>query len=143
MSDTYVSAHLRREVRDRAKERCEYCLIPEWACFAAHEVDHVIAEKHGGPTNSDNLSLSCVVCNKSKGSDIASLDPDTGSLERLFHPRRDDWREHFRLNDGRIEPLTSIGRVTVRLLRFNLPDRIEERQLLLASGWDLLAGKRE
>ena len=44
MSQTYVPAELRRLVRMRAGERCEYCLIPETTSFATHQVDHVIAE---------------------------------------------------------------------------------------------------
>jgi 5-methylcytosine-specific restriction endonuclease McrA len=61
MSHTYVPAELRRLVRQRAGDRCEYCLIPEAVTFASHEVDHVIAEKHGGLTDQANLALSCAV----------------------------------------------------------------------------------
>jgi 5-methylcytosine-specific restriction endonuclease McrA len=63
MSKTYVSAALRRLVYDRAKGACEYCWMPEIAVLVSHEVDHVIAEKHGGSTDKDNLALSCTVCN--------------------------------------------------------------------------------
>jgi hypothetical protein len=41
MSQTYIPAELRRLVRQRAGERCEYCLIPEALTLAAHEVDHM------------------------------------------------------------------------------------------------------
>jgi hypothetical protein len=47
MSKTYVAAELRRLVVERAKACCEYCLIPEALALASHQVDHVIAEKHG------------------------------------------------------------------------------------------------
>jgi hypothetical protein len=102
--------------------------------FAAHQVDHVVAEKHGGETVAENLALSCVLCNVHKGSDIASLDPETGALTPLFHPRRDHWSDHFRLADGRIEAMTPVGRVTARLLQFNQADRVAERLLLLTVG---------
>jgi hypothetical protein len=130
MSKTYISAPLRRLVYERAHKACEYCLIPEIAVFASHEIDHVIAEKHGGQTEADNLALSCVVCNKYKGSDLASIDPATREIIRLYHPRQDDWREHFQLEAGSISPLTSIGQVTVQLLQINRPERVEERRLL-------------
>ena len=52
----------------------------------------------------------------------------------LFHPRRDRWTEHFRLAGARVESLTPTGRITARLLPFNHPDRIEERELLLLLG---------
>ena len=71
--------------------RCEYCRISEDLVFAAHQIDHIIAVKHRGETEIDNLALSCALCNKHKGSDIASIDPVTGEVVALYHPRRDTW----------------------------------------------------
>jgi len=65
----YISAELRHLVTERAEGRCEYCLIPEFAGFAVHEIDHIIPRKHGGLTEADNLALSCMLCNKHKGTD--------------------------------------------------------------------------
>jgi HNH endonuclease len=134
MAQKYVPVGLRRLTRERAKERCEYCLIPETFAFSSHWVDHVVAEKHGGQTEESNLALSCALCNQHKGSDLTSIDPETGAITPLFHPRRDRWADHFRLVGSQIEPLTPIGRVTVRLLQLNQPARIEERELLLRLG---------
>lgn len=131
MSKTYVSAALRRLVCERANHACEYCLMPEIAVLVSHEIDHVIAEKHGGQTGEDNLALACTICNKYKGSDLASLDPSSGEIVRLYNPRGDHWLDHFRLEEGEIIPLTAIGRVTVRLLQMNRPERVEERRWLL------------
>lgn len=131
MSKTYISAALRRLVRDRARHACEYCLIPEVAVLVPHEVDHVVAEKHGGQTNENNLALACTICNKYKGSDLASIDPSNGEIVRLYQPHHDRWQNHFRLEEGEILPLTAIGRVTVRLLQMNRPERVKERKLLL------------
>lgn len=89
MSKTYIPADLRRLVRDRAKDTCEYCLIPEQVTLVPHQVDHVIAEKHGGQTNEANLALACALCNKYKGSDLASVDTVTGEIIRLYQPRCD------------------------------------------------------
>jgi HNH endonuclease len=134
MSQTYVPAALRRLVRERSGDRCEYCLIPETVTFAPHWIDHIVAEKHGGKTQSDNLANSCVLCNQRKGSDLTSIDPESGAIVELFHPRKDRWADHFRLAAGRIEALTPAGRVTQRLLQFNQPDRVEERELLVVLG---------
>lgn len=134
MSKTYVPAALRRIVYDRAHTACEYCLVPEIAVFISHEVDHVIAEKHGGQTEEGNLALACTICNKYKGSDLASIDPINGEIVRLFQPRQDRWQDHFRLQDGEIVALDAIARVTVRLLQINRPERIEERRLLAQAG---------
>jgi hypothetical protein len=141
MSQTYVSAALRQLVRERAEDRCEYCLIPEAVTFAPHWIDHIVAEKHGGKTEAENLANSCVLCNQHKGSDLSSVDPQTGEIVVLFNPRRDCWADHFRLVGTRIEPLTPTGRVTERLLQFNHPDRLEERRLLIAAGLLKLASE--
>lgn len=132
MSRTYVPAELRRLIRNRASECCEYCLTPEAASFVPHEVDHIVAEKHGGPTTAENMALACALFNNAKASDLTSIDPQTGDIVPIFHPRRDQWTDHFRLADAEIIPLTPVGRVTVRLLQLNHPDRIVERELLIS-----------
>ena len=134
MSQTYIPAALRRSVRERAGDRCEYCLIPESMTFAPHWIDHIVAEKHGGKTEADNLANSCMLCNQFKGSDLTSIDPQSDEIVALFHPRQDRWTEHFRLVGGRIEGITATGRVTERLLQFNHPDRVEERAHLFELG---------
>ena len=134
MNQTRILASLRREVRERAGERCEYCLLAESQAFFPHEPDHLIALKHGGETTSANLALACFDCNRFKGSDIASIDTVTSELVALFNPRTQTWSEHFRLNGGKIIPLTSVGRVTDKLLRLNLPSRVEVRERLAAMG---------
>jgi hypothetical protein len=129
-----IDSSLRSFVRLRAGGLCEYCLISERFTLAEHEIDHVIAVKHGGLTVVENLALCCVICNRYKGSDIASIDPETCQLTPLFHPRADQWDKHFQLRDGEIIARTAGGRVTVRLLRLNRSARIRERQHLQPSG---------
>lgn len=131
---SYVSAALRRMVTERAGGRCEYCLYPQQASFLTFEVEHIISEKHDGPTEPDNLALACPYCNSHKGTDLGSLDPEGGKLTPFFHPRRHDWASHFRVEGAHILPLTPEGRVTVKILRFNDLDRIAERELLVAAG---------
>jgi hypothetical protein len=78
--------------------------------------------------------MACFDCNRFKGSDIASLDPTSGRLVRLFNPRTDAWEEHFQVQGGRIRPLTDVGRATERLLKLNLPARVEIRATLTRTG---------
>lgn len=47
---SYINMELRRLVENRAKHVCEYCLIHEGDTYLACQVDHIISEKHGGPT---------------------------------------------------------------------------------------------
>jgi hypothetical protein len=133
MSDE-VSAALRREIRERAEGRCEYCFMPDDEPLFPHEPDHIIALKHRGQTTSENLAHACFECNRAKGSDIASLDPATRALAPLFNPRTQVWSEHFRFNGPVIEPLTAVGRVTAFLLRFNVPARVAIRTTLFSEG---------
>ena len=130
MSRQRISAALRAAVRTRAHECCEYCRVAELAVFFGHEPDHVIAEQHGGATTLENLALACVQCNRFKGPNIASLDPESGLIVPIFNPRTDTWSDHFHLECGRIIPQTPIGRATAQLLKFNDRDREELRRKL-------------
>lgn len=135
MSKAYISTALRREVIDRARGCCEYCRTAAANRGIEFAIDHVIAEKHGGPTHSANLCLSCFWCNSFKGSDLSSVDWDNhGTIIPLFNPRLQRWGDHFRLDGLRIVPLTAVGRVTVFLLQLNAPQRIKERRLLIELG---------
>jgi hypothetical protein len=129
-----LPADVRELVAERAGFRCEYCLVADSLTFAPHEIDHIIAVKHGGRSVLDNLAYACAICNRRKGSDVASFDRLSDRVVPLFHPRRDHWGDHFRLDGTRIEPLSAEGRVTVELLRLNRPSRLAERQLMLAAG---------
>jgi HNH endonuclease len=133
MATLYIPAELRRLIYARARGRCEYCLMPDLASFAAHEIDHIIAQKHGGLTVADNLALACAFCNRRKSSDLAAIDPITGEIVRLFHPRLHHWDEHFRWDNAQITAMTPIGRATINLLQLNLSTRLQEREYLMRS----------
>ena len=126
---------LKRKVRERAGDRCEYCRLRQ-----VHEpkrrfhTEHIIAKRHRGGDDLENLALACALCNVLKGSDLASLDPDTNRLTRLFHPRQDRWSEHFRMEGPRVLGLTDVGRTTVWLLDMNCEVRLGLRTLLLELG---------
>jgi len=104
--------------------------------LASHQVDHAIAEKHGGETVEENLALSCSLCNQAKGSDIASIDSEMGDVVRLYNPRKDNWLEHFQIEikSDVIFPLTTIGRVTIKLLKINRESSLPSRQILAQAG---------
>lgn len=123
---------LEQGVRRRAGNVCEYCLYPEAVSTLSHVIDHIIARQHGGQTSLDNLALCCGRCNLYKGPNIAGLDPETGRLERLFHPRQDVWNVHFGLENGNIVGLTSVGRTTVAVLGMNKLHRVSARLALIA-----------
>jgi hypothetical protein len=121
-------------VASRAGHRCEYCHAPEVAFNIAFEIEHIIPEGRGGQSQPDNLALGCRSCNLFKSDRTVAVDSATGEEVRLFHPRQDNWSDHFRvLPDSTIEGLTAIGRVTVETLRLNSP-----RQQAARRQWKLL-----
>jgi hypothetical protein len=128
---SYVSASLRRLVATRAEGLCEYCLIHEQDTFLGCQVEHIISEKHEGQTSEANLAFACVFCNRFKGSDVATFVPGTGRLCRLFNPRTDRWAEHFRLDGVHLVGVSEMGQATARLLGFNDPDRLLERETMM------------
>ena len=89
-----VSRALRRAVVERADHCCEYCGMPDSILRLPHEPDHIVATQHGGQTALDNLAYTCFRCNRFKGPNLTSLDPDTGAITPLFNPRLDHWRQH-------------------------------------------------
>ena len=92
-----------------------------------HQVDHIIAEKHGGETVSDNLAYACFSCNNNKESDAASLSHG-GVITRFFNPRTDVWTEHFRIDGDFLTPLTPQAEATNRIFAFNTTARRYERR---------------
>ena len=93
-----MPAALRRAVAERARHCCEYRGISDEATLAPHEPDHIIGEQHGAETTLANLAYACFRCNRYKGPNIATRDPQTGSLAALFNPRVEQWGVHFRLD---------------------------------------------
>jgi len=63
--------------------------------FLTDPIEHVTAVQHGGGDEEDNWALACSHCNLHKGPNLSGIDPQTGRVETLFHPRRQAWSEHF------------------------------------------------
>lgn len=131
---TDISTELRKLVAERADFRCEYCHLPEKASLHKHEPDHILPRQHGGQSTEDNLALSCLRCNRYKGPNIGSYDPETGQLTPLFNPRQQNWSDHFKFEGSEISPLTAVARVTLKILRINDDIRIQEREQLQKAG---------
>jgi hypothetical protein len=98
------------------------------------QIDHIIAEQHGGKLAQGNTCLACAACNRFKGPNIAGRIRKTGAIVRLFHPRRHKWSRHFRWNGPLLIGRTEIGIVTVQVLRINLPFRVAQRIALIEEG---------
>jgi hypothetical protein len=129
-----MDAGTRRWVRERAGDRCEYCRLHQRNSELVHHIEHVVARQHGGTDDIDNLALACHRCNLHKGPNLSGIDPSTGIVEELFHPRWDQRNDHFAFREAHIEGLTPSGRATVEVLVLNDARRLELRQELLGLG---------
>jgi hypothetical protein len=90
----------------------------------------VIARQHGGTDDLANLALACPECNLRKGPNLATIDAESGELVRLYHPRKDRWSDHFKVNAGVIEGRTAVGRGTTALLEFYAKNRVRLREVI-------------
>jgi HNH endonuclease len=122
-------------VAARADHLCEYCTAPEILSNMAFEVDHIRPTSRGGTEELDNLALACRVCNLRKYDHIEAIDPATQKSSRLFHPRQDNWSEHFAkppMLPYQIVGKTPIGRVTVARLDMNSSLQSRAREFWVA-----------
>ena len=123
-----ISNDQRRLVRKRAGHCCEYCRLAQSGRLARFHVDHIVATKHGGTDEDDNLCLACPKCNSYKGSNVAALDPLTRDATKLYDPRQQKWDDHFAINpDATLSGLTPEGRTTIIVLRTNDAERVKQR----------------
>ncbi|MFO7906264.1 MAG: HNH endonuclease [Pirellulaceae bacterium] len=91
-----MDTRLRDRVRERARNRCEYCgLLEEHSPVARLQIEHIVPLKHGGTSHFGNLALACIDCNLRKGTNLTGIDPESGAIVRLFHPRQQTWADHF------------------------------------------------
>lgn len=126
---------LAQQVRRRAGNACEYCRMPqEFYPTTTFPIDHIVARQHGGKTGLGNLALSCLHCNSHKGPNVGGIDPRTGRLTKLFHPRRHRWSRHFRWKGPVLVGLTPVGRVTIVVLALNAAELVDVRAALLVEG---------
>lgn len=112
------------QVALRAGHRCEYCHAPE-AVFS-----------QGGDDSAANWALACRACNLFKAAHVHGRDPESDAVVRLFHPREEQWKEHFRVaaESGEIEGLTPIGRATVVRLGMNGAAQVAARRQWMRLG---------
>jgi HNH endonuclease len=121
---------LRLEVAERANFRCEYCKIHQDDMFISFEIDHIVAQKHGGGNEIENLAYACPHCNQHKGTDMVTFVDDYDDVIRIYNPRIDDWKKHFESTMGEIYSETKMGKATIKLLKMNDVDLIILRGLL-------------
>ena len=126
-----MDATTRDLVRQRAGDRCEYCRLHQEHCGLRHHIEHITARQHGGSDEADNLALACHRCNLHKGTNLAGIDAQTAQVTPIFHPRRDQWSDHFTWEGARINGISAVGRATVQVLNMNAARRLDLRAAVL------------
>lgn len=124
-------------VEELDRGRCAYCRTAETISGSRLSIDHIEPRSLGGADEIANLCQCCRACNEFKATSTGGTDPLTGASAQLFHPRRDEWEEHFRWSqDGvRVIGLTPSGRATVIALRMNHATVVAARRRWATVGW--------
>jgi HNH endonuclease len=124
------------QVALRAGHRCEYCHAPEAVFNLPLEVEHIVPVARGGEDIITNWALACRACNLYKAAHVSGSDPASEAVVRLFHPREDQWEDHFQVasESGEIVGRTPIGRATVAPLGINSAAQVAARQQWMRLG---------
>jgi hypothetical protein len=132
-----LSETLRRQVRQRAGNRCEYCMSHQDYVLGQLQVDQIVPVAKGGADAANNLCLACELCNQYKWTRTRGPDPQTAKQVALFNPRRQKWAQHFCWSEDGVEVigLTPCGRATVAVLRLNNSLALTVRRHWVSAGW--------
>jgi hypothetical protein len=136
MADRRLTPEERQLVLSRARGCCEYCRSQERFAMQPFAIEHITPRSLDGETAPEHLALACQGCNSHKYNKTHGTDPVTEKSVRLFHPRKQLWREHFAWGEGcaLILGLTPPGRATVETLRLNRQGLVNLRRVLYAAG---------
>jgi len=136
MSNSRLTSQLKQRVAERANFCCEYCFSQLRYSPDSFSIEHVIPLAQKGSNDFDNLALSCQGCNSHKYISTTAIDPISGQLVSLYHPRQHAWLEHFIWSEETdlIFGLTPIGRATVEKLQLNREGVVNLRRVLAQIG---------
>jgi hypothetical protein len=136
MSKKRIVAQQKQAVVERAQGCCEYCRSQARFATQPFSVEHIKPRSRGGKTTLDNLALACQGCNNHKYTKTEGRDLLGGDIVPLYHPRQQQWHDHFAWNDDftLIIGLTPTGRATVEALQLNREGVVNLRRVLYAAG---------
>ena len=134
---SFLSESLRQRVRQRAENRCEYCLSHQDYIMGKLQIDHIHPLGKGGVNTEGNLCLACELCNQYKWTQTGGLDSESGKVVSLFNPRNQEWKEHFTWSPEGTEiiGITACGRATIVALRLNNNLAVIVRKNWVQAGW--------
>ncbi len=126
----YIPMDLRRRILAADRGCCAYCRSAEALMGVTFEIEHILPLSAGGTTEFENLCLSCPTCNRHKSNRLVANDHDTGIETPLYHPRQQQWTEHFTWNNEAVILLgkSATGRATIEALHINRPAIVRLRR---------------
>jgi hypothetical protein len=120
-----LSAEVVDRVRRRAGDACEYCGVTATDSAGRLTIDHYQPLARGGTDDEDNLVYACFRCNTYK----SDYWPRRRGHPLLWNPRGEARTVHLlELFDGRIHPVSAVGRFSLTLLHLNRPELVEYRR---------------
>jgi hypothetical protein len=130
------SASVRRQVENRAGKLCEYCQSPLNFSPDPFSIEHIHPVSKGGTNTLENLALSCQGCNGHKSTRTEAFDAISQSTATFYHPRKDNWNEHFAWSADFTEIIgkTAKGRATINALKLNRQRVVNLRKILILAG---------
>lgn len=132
MTEARVTNSQKQAVAQRANYCCEYCLSQLRYSPDPFSIEHITPLSRGGLNRMDNLAFACQGCNSRKYTSTTAIDPISGEMVSLYHPRQERWNDHFAWNDDftRMLGLTPTGRATIESLQLNRDGVVNLRQVL-------------
>lgn len=142
MPRSRLRAAQKAEVKQAAQECCEYCGAQEAYSPDTFSIEHIQPIAKGGTNDFNNLANACQGCNNRKYTHTDAIDPLSGTLVALYHPRRDSWAEHFTWNEDYTQMIgiSPIGRATIEALDLNRNGIVNLRRVLRKLGLHPLEG---
>ena len=104
-----ISRKLADKIRQQAKNRCGYCLLPQNLNPTLLEIEHIQPTAKNGNDEEENLWLACRECNSHKSVKTHGFDEKTRRRIKLFNPRKQKWRNHFEFSEDATEIIGKNG----------------------------------
>jgi len=111
-------------------------MLRNWSSTSRLKSNISYPNTRGGADAEFNLALACRSCNLRKGTRLSGIEPESDTEVRLFHPRQNQWDDHFQVDSdsGTLAAKRPIGRVTIACLEMNSQAQVTARQLWIRLG---------
>jgi HNH endonuclease len=132
MPESRLAQQRRQLIQQRANNCCEYCLSQAKFSPDPFSIEHIVPKSKGGTSDLDNLAVACQGCNNFKYNHTEAIDPIGGKPVPLYHPRQNNWADHFTWTDDSTQMLglSPTGRATIDRLQLNREGVVNLRRAL-------------